>query len=180
MYQPLFRHLAALLLCGACFLPSQTQAAHPPAPLTEIAVAAGSWQGKLLYNDYSSPGKMVTLPTQLHVALSNPNTLVLYFIYDDGLGKTVYGYEQIHIDQTGKRLQWQSSGDNNKTTDYQLTGVSQDAKGSHFTFSRPEQAMTIHYQMTISPTRFSLEKSEFTGTTAPVFRHRYQFDRVLP
>lgn len=170
---------SGLLLCTG-LLCAGVKAAHPPAPASDIALAAGSWQGQLVYNDYSSPGKMVTLPTQLHVALSNPNTLVLYFIYDDGPGKIVYGYEQIHIDQTGKRLQWQSSGDNNKTTDYQLTGVSQDAKGSHFTFSRPEQAMTIHYQMTISPTRFSLEKSEVTGTTAPVFRHSYQFDRVLP
>lgn len=168
-----------LLLCIGLFC-AGVNASHPPAPESGLAAAAGSWQGQLVYNDYSSPGKMVTLATKLHVALSDPDTLVLYFIYDDGPGKTVYGYEQIQIDQTGKRLHWQSSGNKNKTTDYLLTNVTSDTKGNHYTFSRAEPTMTFHYQMTISPTHFSMEKSEITGTSAPVFRHRYQFDRKLP
>jgi len=174
------RPATAALLLYTGLLSAGAGAAHPPEPVRGIATAAGSWQGKLLYNDYSSPGKMVTLPTTLHVALSSPDTLVLYFIYDDGPAKTVYGYEQIQIDLTGKRVLWRSRGDDKKPQTYQLTNVLQDAKGDHYTFDRREETLTIHYQMTISPTSISLEKSEVTGNTAAVFRHRYQFDRMLP
>jgi hypothetical protein len=180
MYQSFFRHLAALLVCGTCFLPPQAKAAHPPAPLTEIAVAAGSWQGKLLYNDYASPGNMVTLPTRLHVALSQPDTLVLYFIYDDGPGKIVYGYDQMQFDLKAGLVNWRSGDNATATQSYQITAVQRNAAGTHFSLSRQADALKIQYQLTIAASSIVMEKTEVAPASAAVFRHRYEFSRQIP
>ena len=180
MHQPFFRHFAALFMCGACFLLPQAQAAHPPAPLAEIAVAAGSWQGKLLYNDYASPGNMVTLPTALHVALSQPDTLVLYFIYDDGPGKIVYGYDQMQFDLKAGLVHWRSGDDGTASQRYQITAVQRNAAGTQFSLSRQADSMLIQYQLTISASSIVMEKTEVAAASPAVFRHRYEFSRQKP
>lgn len=180
MHQPLFRRLAALLLCSACFLLQPAQAAHPAAPLAEIAVAAGSWQGKLLYNDYASPGNMVTLPTVLHVSLSQPDTLVLYFIYDDGPGKIVYGYDQMQFDLKAGLVNWRSGDNATDTQRYTISGVQRNAAGTQFSLSRQADSMLIQYQLTISASSIVMEKTEVAAASPAVFRHRYEFSRQKP
>lgn len=180
MHQPLFRRLAALLLCSACFLLPPAQAAHPAAPLAEIAVAAGSWQGKLLYNDYASPGNMVTLPTALHVSLSQPDTLVLYFIYDDGPGKIVYGYDQMQFDLKAGLVNWRSGDDGTASQRYQITAVQRQPSGTQFTLSRQADALQIRYLLTIAASSIVMEKTEVAAASRAVFRHRYEFSRQMP
>lgn len=180
MHQPLFRRLAALLLCSACFLLPPAQAAHPAAPLAEIAVAAGSWQGKLLYNDYASPGNMVTLPTALHVSLSQPDTLVLYFIYDDGPGKIVYGYDQMQFDLKAGLVNWRSGDDGTATQSYQITAVQRQSGGTQFTLSRQADSLQIQYVLTIAASSIVMEKTEIAPASPAVFRHRYEFSRQMP
>lgn len=41
-----------------------TQALYDPKPLADIVLMQGEWKGALTYNDYSAPGKLVTLPTR--------------------------------------------------------------------------------------------------------------------
>ena len=180
MYQSLFRYVAALLMCGAGLLAPLAQAAHPAAPLAEIAVAAGSWQGKLLYNDYASPGKMVTLPTRLHVALSQPDTLVLYFIYDDGPGKIVYGYDQLQFDLKAGLVNWRSGDDGTASQRYQITAVQRQSGSTQFTLSRQADALQIQYLLTIAASSIVMEKTEITAASPAVFRHRYEFSRQIP
>jgi hypothetical protein len=84
-----------VLFCPPFFLAplAATQALYDPKPLADIVPMQGEWKGALTYNDYSAPGKLLTPPTRLFVALSAPNEVTLHYAFNDGPGKTVYSYE---------------------------------------------------------------------------------------
>ncbi|MEQ1518987.1 MAG: hypothetical protein ABL931_21115, partial [Usitatibacteraceae bacterium] len=73
------------LACAFAFLvSSNAMALYDPKPLEDVSIAQGEWRGTLTYNDYSRPGKLVTLPTRLFAAMASPTELVLQYIFDDG------------------------------------------------------------------------------------------------
>jgi hypothetical protein len=83
-------------------------ALYDPKPSALLVPAIGSWSDTLLHADYQSPDRLVSLQARLVVTLSGPEELSLYYVFDDGPGKTVYSDERMSFDSTKNELTWTS------------------------------------------------------------------------
>lgn len=153
-------------------------ALYDPEPVGEIWLLEGEWHGTLTYNDYSSPGKLVTLKTQLFAALSSPSELVLHYVYDDGPGKTVYSYERMTFQPEGKAAVLASGGSKPSETTYAVVSNTRDGDMRKVIFEDTVGTGTNRFTLEFGPQTFVQKHEEIEGAAVPVFRNEYRFRRA--
>ncbi len=169
---------ASLLAALALVLCPRADAQYDPAPLLDIAGAQGAWQGTLTYDDYSEPGKLVTLPTKLFVAMSAPTELVLNYVFDDGPGKTVYSYERMRFDMSDNEVTWSSGIAKSAKTKARIVSNTLEDGARRMVFESGPKAGFERYTLELSDTSMTLVKEEIEGAGSPQFRNRYEFRRA--
>ena len=114
-------HKRNLLLSLTALLAKPALALYDPKPNAALLPALGAWRGTLVYADYQNPGKFVTLQARLVVSLADPDELSLYYVFDDGPGKTVYSYERMVFDLSKNELTWVCGVTKPNTSRYKIT-----------------------------------------------------------
>jgi hypothetical protein len=152
-------------------------AMYDPKPNSALALAPGHWTGTLTYRDWSNPDKMVTLPCKMAVALTRPDELALYFVFNDGPGKTVYSYDRMSFDFDAQGLVWSSGTAKPSSTSYKLTSVRSDADATRLDFERTVEGRVDRYALAITKRSWSLSKVEVAASGLETFRNRYDLVR---
>jgi len=167
--------LAALAVLAV--LPAH--ALYDPKPADPVARLQGEWRGELTYNDYSNPGKLVTLPTRVFAALASPAALTLNYEFDDGPAKTVYSYEQMTFDFTGNRVVWVAGVEKRETSSYRIVSSAVDGARWHIVFeSVADGSATSVYTLETSDDELSLKNEEVDRAGVKTFRNEYKLRRV--
>lgn len=170
------------LLCLGTLLTRPAWALYDPKPNALLAPAVGAWRGTLTYVDYQQPDRRVTLQTRLTVSLIGPEELSLYYVFDDGPGKTVYSYERIALDTTGQMLTWTSGYAKPdappKASSYRLTLAETNGHSARLQFERAVESGQDRYAMDVQPGRLVLDKQELRSGKLPVPRSRYELTRA--
>ena len=147
------------------------------APVADLAAVQGAWRGTLTYRDYSNPDRRVTLQTRLFVALLAPSELALHYIYNDGPGKTVHGYERMAFDFANATLVWTSGYPAAKTTQNRVTSSEARDGGRILTCEREEAGVLSRYLISLQSKSLVLSKEEGASAAELMFRNRYEFTR---
>jgi hypothetical protein len=170
-----------LLLCVIfTLLTAPAFALYDPNPLPEISGLQGHWQGTLTYNDYSSPGKLVTLKTTLYSALLAPNEIIWHLVFDDGPNKTVYSYERLRFDLNAKQLTWISGANKPNSEILKIMDVKTENGILTMGFEIKHQDETASYTLVSSAQSLELNKYEIESNGERVFRNAYKFFRATP
>jgi hypothetical protein len=171
-----FASRAALLLLA--LLPAvPALALYDPAPDKALAALQGNWRGTLTYRDYTSPDRMVTLPTRLAVALAAPTDLTLHFVYDDGPGKTVYSYERMQFDFARSELRWTTGSTQPTTRAYRIVSDRSAGDARELVVERPSDSGRDRYVLQLAADRFEAIKTEISAAGDETFRNRYIYSR---
>lgn len=166
------------LLAAAAALPLQAAwALYDPKPQAAIALAPGAWTGSLTYRDWRNPEQLVKLPCALSIALIKPDELALYYVFDDGPGKTVFSYERMQFDFVQQALVWTSGVEKPRITQFKLNAVKSDESSATLQFERVKDSGRDSYVLELSRLRFVLTKTEVTSTGAEIFRNKYELTR---
>lgn len=153
------------------------RALYDPKPLALIEAARGTWGGNLTYRDYQKPDRMVTLKTELVASLVAPDELALFYVFDDGPGKTVYSYERLKFDLVANLLVWTSGINKPDRAEYQITTSVMREGRYHLTFQRTHDASTDDYLFEVNRQTWLLAKHESTGNSQRTLRSKYEFTR---
>lgn len=151
-------------------------ALYDPKPEAALLLAAGAWRGTLTYRDWSRPDKLVTLPCSLSVALLRPEELALFYVFDDGPGKVVHGYDRMAFDFAASTLAW-TSGVAKPATNHRITEVAATAAATRIVFERAVEGRTDRHQLELSARAWSLSKTELSASGETTFRNRYELLR---
>jgi hypothetical protein len=167
-----------LLAALAATLPTRALALYDPQPSPLLQSAPGAWSGTLTYRDWSNPDKLVTLPCRLAVALSAPDELALFYVFDDGPGKVVYSYDRMSFDFKAGTLDWVSGVAKPSRSQYVVTRAAADADGAELLFERSVEDRTDRYTFALRRTTLELGKTEVASSGEQRFRNRYEFRRA--
>jgi hypothetical protein len=167
-----------LILLTALALAAPVPTLANAQPVGDLGLLQGEWTGTLTYNDYSRPGRLVTLPTTLFAALASSTELTLHYIYDDGPGKTVHGYERMRWQPDGNAIVWAGGGAKPFERSYTIVSARQERDLRQIVFERTVEAKKDRYTLEIGPASFSLRKEELDGGAAAVFRNEYTLRRA--
>jgi hypothetical protein len=146
-------------------------------PVAELRDAPGAWHGTLTYNDYSEPGKLVTLQTTAFVSLIQPNELAVFYVFDDGPGKTVYSYEQMRFDFAKAEVRWTSGAEKKEVTISHIDSNEPSGEGRRIVFATTAGDHVDRHTLTISAKKFVLRKDEIDHAGRSTMRDEYQFQR---
>lgn len=152
-------------------------ALYDPTPSALLASAPGAWSGTLTYRDWSKPDRLVTLRCRLSASLTSPEELALYFVFDDGPGKTVYSYERMAFDFKAGTVTWASGISKPNSAQYAITSATSDADGATILFERSSDGQTDKFTLLIRQASFSLGHVEQGASGAQTFRNRYELVR---
>ncbi|MEK8032872.1 hypothetical protein AACH06_18790 [Ideonella sp. DXS29W] len=165
------------LAATAAVVSAPARALYDPKPSPLLALAPGGWAGTLTYRDWSNPEKLVTLPCQLKVALSSPEELTLFYVFDDGPGKVVYSYERMSFDFSAKTLTWLSGVSKPSTEQYTITSSTASAEETQLDFEHTADGRTDKYAFTLTRKSWSMTKVEHDTSGRQTFRNKYEFQR---
>lgn len=166
------------LLAALCIAPTgRAFALYDPKPSAALALAPGAWRGSLTYRDWSNPDKLVTLPCTLAVALTGPEELALYYVFDDGPGKVVYSYDRMAFDFAAASLAWTSGTAKPTTSSYRVTEVLGGSDAASVRFERSVDARTERFRLSLTKRDWTLSKVEVAADGTETFRNRYEFVR---
>ena len=146
-------------------------------PASELRDAPGTWHGTLTYNDYSEPGKLVTLQTTAFVSMIGPNELAVFYVFDDGPGKTVYSYEQMRFDFAKAEVQWTSGAEKKHVTISHIDSNEPAGEGRRIVFKTAAGDHVDRQTFTVSANEFVLRKDEIDHAGRSTMRDEYQFQR---
>lgn len=162
-------------IAGAASLPGW--AASDPKPEPPLAAVLGEWRGTLTYRDYSPPDRMVTLNTRLFVSAVAPDEIALHYAYDDGPGKTAYGYERMRFEFASNTLLW-ITGAVEKTALVGRIVSSDSATGVHrYVVDTTKDRALTRYTLEFGARTLTLKKDEVDANGQAVTRNRYAFTR---
>jgi hypothetical protein len=183
LYRPPFHvnnpmRFRLLTLLATLLFAAHAYALYDAKPREELAAMQGEWAGTLTYNDYSQPGKLVTLPTKLFVALSAPAELTLHYVYDDGPNKTVYSYEQMRFDFEKSELAWAAGAPKKPATTSRIVSNTMEAGVRRVVFERDAEKGKERYTLEVDAKGLTLKKEELDPAGSPQFRNKYAFRRV--
>jgi hypothetical protein len=167
----------SLLLAVGTLAVRPASALYDPKPIGLLELAPGTWSGSLTYRDYQKPDKMVRLPTTMVASLVAPEELALYYVFDDGPGKTVYSYERMKVDLAAGQLLWSSGTTKPSRSEYQITSASSSAGKSALAFEKRSDAGSDRYSLEVTKSTWSLTKYELQLGGAETLRNRYEFSR---
>ncbi len=153
-------------------------------PRTELYRAlVGEWTGTLEYKDYRNPDRRVTLPTTLSVTwAADSSDVQMYFVYDDGPGKTVTSRDRFVADPPLTAVEWGGVTDSlpqrftvvSRTADAATRGQTLVLEG----MGEDDDAPALFREtLTLTPTSFTLLKETKPVGGAFGFRHVYRFTR---
>jgi hypothetical protein len=174
---PPFMQRRTLLTAAAALVPARALALYDPRPSPLLALAPGAWTGTLTYRDWSNPDKLVTLACKLSVALSAPEELALFYVFDDGPGKVVYSYERMSFDFKATSLSWLSGVSKPSTSLYVITRSTSSAEEAELLFERTADGGSDKCTLALSRSTWSLSKIEHDASGVQTFRSKYQFRR---
>lgn len=152
-------------------------ALYDPPPAALLLAAPGTWSGTLAYRDYQNPDRRVTLRTRLSVTLAGPEELALFYVFDDGPGKTVYSYERMAFDLARKALVWTSGTAKPSRTEYGITAAEAKDGGALLRFERAVDGGIDRHVFELQPRRWALAKTEVRAGKDDLERSRYEFVR---
>jgi hypothetical protein len=164
-------------LAGAAAAPAL--AMYDPPPDKALVLAPGAWAGTLTYRDWTNPDKLVTLRCRLWVALTAPNALALYYVFDDGPGKTVYSYEKMTFDFPAATLLWTSGTAKPSAYTYRLGAVQAGSDDTRLAFERDVSTGVERHALALSQRTWLLEKTDVSAAGAATFRNRYELVRSV-
>lgn len=165
-----------LLTVGA-FAALPARALYDPKPIAVLEAATGTWEGTLTYRDYQKPDRMVTLKAWMTVSLTAPDELALYYLFDDGPGKTVYSYERMKFDLAANQLVWNAGTSKPNRSEYKITSSTiQDGK-SALAFEKSDDKRTDRYVLEVTRKNWVLAKHEVSAGAPESLRSRYEFTR---
>lgn len=140
-------------------------------PDGDMARLEGEWVGELTYEDWEHPGTLVTMPTRLFAALTEPATLACHYIFDDG-PRQVHTYERIALDR--------KSGD--------VTWVGEDRKGKITSDARAGDEWNLvfeattepreRYTIVLGPRTLRLTKQDLHDDPTVTFKNEFTFERL--
>jgi hypothetical protein len=166
-----------LLTLGA-FAVRPASALYDPKPIAFLEAATGIWRGTLTYRDYQKPDRMVTLNTVLTASLSDPDELALYYVFNDGPGKTVYSYERMKFDFAGRELIWNSGTSRPSRVQYKMTSSSVQEGRSALMFETIQDTPTDQYSLEITKKTLLLTKYEAAAGLDKILRSKYEFPKT--
>lgn len=168
----------ALIAIVTLFCSPAAVALYDAPPDAALAAAQGEWRGTLTYRDYSTPDRLVTLPTRVFVALAAPNQIVLHYAFDDGPGKTVFSYEAMTFDLSAKQIVWTSGSDKKETSTLGLISSTQEgAAVRQLIFEQTAETKIERFTMEVGANKLSLRKDEIAADKSVTNRNQYTFSR---
>jgi hypothetical protein len=114
----------------------------------------------------------------MHAALLTPSDLSLYFVFDDGPGKTVYSYDRWLFDFTKGRMVWASGDDRGERTSYRIVSTSRSDEVDAVVLVSSAQGKTFRQTLEVSRRRLKLDKVEIGEDGEEVFRNGYDLSRA--
>jgi hypothetical protein len=172
------RRFAFGLLAAVTALASlPATAADDPRPDPVLASVLGEWRGSLTYRDYSRPDKTETLPTRLFVSMIAPDELALHFVYDDGPGKTVYGYQRLRFEFPSQTLVWISGAVERTALIGRIVSSTADGGVNRYVVDTTKDQALSRYTFEFGPKSFTLKKDEIDSAGQATNRNRYSFTR---
>ncbi len=166
-------HRRTFLFSLAALATQPALAPYDPKPNGLLDSAAGSWKGTLTYRDYQNPDKMVVLPTRIAVSMTGPDELALYYVFDDGPGKTVYSYERMLFNALKGELIWASGITKPSSSTYRVTVATSADRTSKIAFEKASDSGVDRYTFEISPRAWTLAKVEVRSGGAETLRSKY-------
>lgn len=164
------------LLAATAALPAR--AAADPKPEPPLAAVLGEWRGTLTYRDYSAPDRLVTLNTRLFVSAMAPDEIALHYVYDDGPGKTVYGYERMRFEFASNTLLW-ISGAVEKTALVGRIVASDSGTGvNRYVVETTKDRALSRYTLEFGARTLAIRKDEVDANGQVQMRNRYAFSRT--
>ena len=171
------RNIVALLL--AVFATGTIAASDPP-PVEFLAGCEGKWSGSLRYRDYGKPDTFVTLPTTLSATLVSPDEIAFHYVYDEGRGRVVHGYERIKIDRAAKQMRW-SGADPAKSYTGEIVSITETNGGAEIVATRETtddgKKKFIRYRFSFSAEVLVMAKEDGADAGSLSFRNEYRFSR---
>ena len=155
-----------LLLTLGSFAVHPASALYDPKPIAFLEAATGTWAGTLTYRDYQKPDRMVTLKTVMTSSLAAPDELALYYVFEDGPGKTVYSYERMKFDLAGSQIIWNSGTSKPSRVEYKITSSTVQDGRSTLTFEKIQDTRTDEYSFEVT------KKNWLLGKVRSIERHR--------
>jgi hypothetical protein len=167
------------LLAIAAALSAPAHALYDPPPLIELAPLPGEWRGSLTYDDCTRPGRLVTLPTTLFVALIAPDELTLHYVFDDGPGKRVYLYEKMRFDFAKGEVAWTTGVVEKESSISRIVSDTTAGGVRQLVFEQPADggAPTTRYTLQIGSRTFSLKQEAIGAAGTARFRNHYELNR---
>lgn len=170
-------HKRTFLATLGAFAASPASALYDPKPMAFLEAGTGIWSGTLTYRDYQKPDRMVTLKTAMTSSLVAPDELALYYVFDDGPGKTVYSYERMRFDLPGRQIIWNSGIAKPSRVDYRITSSSEQEGRSTLAFEAPQDGRTDKYSLEITKKNWLLTKHEASAGSEDILRSKYEFSK---
>lgn len=167
----------ALFAIGA-LVAQPALALYDPKPNALLTAAIGAWRGSLTYADYQTPDRLETLQTQVTVTFNGPDELALYYVFDDGPGKTVYSYERMNFDLGNNELRWTEGSAKPSTMAYRVTSASSVDGQTVIEFERAAEGGVDQHRLEINPRAWLLTKREKRAGKDVLQRSKYQFARA--
>ena len=169
------RRHAIGLLGAAATLP--TLAANDPKPEATLAAVLGEWRGTLTYRDYAKPDRTVALPTRLYVSMLGPDELALHFVYDDGPGKTVYGYERLRFEFASDTLVWIMGAVDRTALVGRIVATANEGGVRRYVVDTTKDNALSRYTFEFSSVALAMKKDEIDATGKSSNRNSYVFKR---
>lgn len=148
-----------------------------PRPEPTLAVLLGEWRGSLTYRDDAKPDSMVTLPTRLFVSAVAPDEIALHFVYDDGPGKTVYGYERMRFEFASDTLLWISGAVEKRALVGRIVQTSGDATQTRYVVETTKDGALTRYTLDFAAGALTMQKDGIDSGGRATLRNRYAFTR---
>ena len=152
-------------------------ALYDPAPNPLLTPLPGTWRGALTYRDWSPPGRLETLPCRLQVSLLAPAELSLYFVFDDGPGKTVHAYDRWRFDFAGAEMVWVAGGGKEQTA-YRIDAASATDEGLSVVLAREADGKRYRQRLDVAARTLKLTKVEIAADGQEIFRNGYEMTRA--
>jgi len=166
------RHAIGLFV-GTATLPAL--AANEPKPDPVLASVLGEWRGSLTSRDAGQPER--TSPARLYVSALAPDEIALHFVYEDGPGKTAYGYERLRFEFASDTLVWISGAVEKTALVGRIVATANEAGLRRYVVDSSKDRALTRYTFEFSPANFTLKKDEVDAAGRPVNRKHYAFTR---
>ena len=155
-------------------------AATDPPPVEFLAGCEGKWNGSLRYRDYGAQETFVTLPTTLSATLVGPDEIAVHYVYDEGRGRMVHGYERIKIDRAAKQVRW-SGADPAETSIGEIVSITETSGGAEIVATRETtgdgKKKFMRYRFSFSAEVLLMAKDDGVDAGSLSFRNEYRFSR---